>query len=81
MEALKGEVEDITLVDPKETENTKPLEKVAPIFIHSDYPDRHVMIRNELTAEHLGGIFKKELRRVCMITRRCPKDRSPGHHS
>ena len=32
-------------------ENTKPLEEVALIFIHSYYPDHHVMIRTELTDE------------------------------
>ena len=51
MEALRDEVEEITLVDPRETKNTKPLEKVTPIFIHPNYPDRHVMIETELTEE------------------------------
>ena len=41
MEALRNKIEEITLADPRETENTKPLEEVAPIFIHLDY---HVMI-------------------------------------
>ena len=51
MEALRDEVDNITFVDPRETENTKPLEEVAPISIHPNYPDRHVMIRTELTEE------------------------------
>ena len=38
-------------MDPKESKNTKPLEEVAPIAIHPDYPDRHVMIGTELTKE------------------------------
>ena len=45
MKALRDEVEEITFADPKETENTKPMEEIAPIFIHPDYPDRHIMIR------------------------------------
>ncbi|XP_057502757.1 butanoate--CoA ligase AAE1-like [Actinidia eriantha] len=49
MEVLRDKVEQITLADPKETENTKPLEEVVPISIHPDYPDRHVMIGTELT--------------------------------
>ena len=44
-------MEEITLVDPRETENTKPLEKVAPVSIHLDYQDCHVMIQTELTKE------------------------------
>ncbi|GFY85507.1 hypothetical protein Acr_04g0002450 [Actinidia rufa] len=44
-------VGEVTLADPRETENTKPLEEVAPVFIHPDYPDRHVMIGSELTDE------------------------------
>ncbi|GFZ02291.1 hypothetical protein Acr_15g0008990 [Actinidia rufa] len=51
MEVLKDEVEQLTLADPRETENTKPLEEVAPISIHPDYPDRHIMIETELTNE------------------------------
>ena len=43
MEALRDEVEEITLVDPKKMENTKPLEEIALVSIHSNYPDRHVM--------------------------------------
>ena len=50
MEALRDKVEQITLVDPRETENTKPLEEVALISIHPDHPDHHV-IRIELTKE------------------------------
>ncbi|GFZ05550.1 hypothetical protein Acr_17g0011220 [Actinidia rufa] len=48
-EVMRDEVEQITLADPREIENTKPLEEVAPISIHLDYPDRHVMIGTELT--------------------------------
>ena len=51
MEALRDEVEKITHADPRETENTKSLEEVAPISIHLDYPDRHIMIGTELTKE------------------------------
>ncbi|GFS38889.1 hypothetical protein Acr_00g0059990 [Actinidia rufa] len=32
------------LINPKETNNTKPLEEIIPISIHPDYPDRHIMI-------------------------------------
>ena len=49
MEALIDEVKDTPVVDPRETENTEPLEEVAPIFIHPDYPNRHIMIGTELT--------------------------------
>ncbi|GFS43666.1 hypothetical protein Acr_00g0086310 [Actinidia rufa] len=51
MEALRNEVGDTPLVDPRDTKNTKPLEEVARISLHPDYPDRHVMIRTELTTE------------------------------
>ncbi|GFY99328.1 hypothetical protein Acr_13g0007290 [Actinidia rufa] len=51
MEVLRDEVEQITLADPRETKNTKPLEEVAPISIHPDYPDRHIMIGTEITNE------------------------------
>ncbi|GFS42455.1 hypothetical protein Acr_00g0079950 [Actinidia rufa] len=37
--------------DPRETNNTKPLEEVVPISIHPDYPDHHIMIGTELTDE------------------------------
>ena len=62
MEALRDEVKQITLVDLKETKNIKPLEEVAPISIHPDYSDCHVMIRTELTGElwsALVGFLKK----------------------
>ena len=55
-------MDEITLEDPRETENTKPLEEVTPISIHSDYPDRHVMIKIELIEElpnSLVEFFKK----------------------
>ena len=51
MEALRDEVEEITLVDPRDTENTKPLEEITPISIHPNYPDRHVMIGAGLIEE------------------------------
>ena len=51
MEALRDEIEWITLVDPREIENTKPFEEVAPISIHPDYPDLHVLIGTELIEE------------------------------
>ena len=51
MEVLRDEVEEITLVDPRETKNTKSLEEVALISIHPDYQDRHVMIEIELSEE------------------------------
>ena len=52
----------MSLVDPKETKNRKPLEEVASIFIHPDYQDRHIMIGSELTKElrnNLVEFFKK----------------------
>ncbi|GFS42516.1 hypothetical protein Acr_00g0080270 [Actinidia rufa] len=48
---LRGEMEQLILEDPRETENTKPLEEVVPISIHPNYPDRQVMIGTELTDE------------------------------
>ena len=48
---MRDELEEITLVDPRNTENTKPLEEVAPIFIHLDYLYRHVMIGTKLIKE------------------------------
>ena len=41
----------ITLVDPREIENTKPLEEATPISIPPDFLDRHVIIGIELTEE------------------------------
>ena len=38
-------------MDPRETKNTKPLKKVAPFYIHPDYPDCLVMIRIGLSEE------------------------------
>ncbi|GFY95417.1 hypothetical protein Acr_10g0008020 [Actinidia rufa] len=49
IEVLRDEVEQLTLADPRETNNTKPLEEVVPISIHLEYPDRHIMIGIELT--------------------------------
>ena len=51
MKALRDEVDEITLEDLRETENTKPLEEMTPISIHPDYPNCHVMIGTELTDE------------------------------
>ena len=51
MEPLTNEVEEITLVDPRESENTKPLEEITSVSIHPYHPDRHVMIGTELTEE------------------------------
>ena len=51
MKALREEMEEITLVDPRESEKTKLLEKVTLVFIHLDHPDFHVMIGTELTKE------------------------------
>ncbi|GFZ17254.1 hypothetical protein Acr_26g0005240 [Actinidia rufa] len=48
---LRDEIEQLILEDPRETENTKPLEEVVPISIHTNYPNRQVMIGTELTDE------------------------------
>ncbi|GFZ18422.1 hypothetical protein Acr_27g0001610 [Actinidia rufa] len=48
---LRDEIEHLILEDPRDTENTKPLEEVVPISIHPNYPDRQVMIGIELTNE------------------------------
>ena len=37
MEALRDEVEEITLIDPREIENTKPLEEMTPISVHLNF--------------------------------------------
>ena len=44
-------MEEITLVDPIESENTKPLEEVTLVSIHPNHLDCHVMIRTKLTEE------------------------------
>ena len=49
MEELRDEMEEIILVDPRELENTEPLEEVTPVSIHPDHPDRHVMIGTGIT--------------------------------
>ncbi|GFS34032.1 hypothetical protein Acr_00g0031860 [Actinidia rufa] len=51
MEALRDEVEEITITALKEIENKKPLEEVTPNSIHPNYPGCHVMIGTELTEE------------------------------
>ncbi|GFY95669.1 hypothetical protein Acr_10g0010540 [Actinidia rufa] len=43
-EVIRDEVEQLTLADPRETNNTKPLEETVPISIHPEYLDRHIMI-------------------------------------
>ena len=48
-------MEEITLVDPRESENTKPLEEVNLISIH---PDHHVMMETELTKELRSAMVK-----------------------
>ena len=51
-------MEEFTLVDPREKENTMPLKEVAPISIHPDYPNRHVMIGTELTEELRSALLE-----------------------
>ncbi|GFS37978.1 hypothetical protein Acr_00g0055000 [Actinidia rufa] len=51
IEVLRDEVEQLTLADPRETNNTKPFEEVVLISIYLEYPDRHIMIDTELTDE------------------------------
>ena len=58
METLKDKMEETTLVDPRESENTKPLEEVTPVFIHPDHPDYHVMIGTWLTEELRVALVK-----------------------
>ena len=58
MEALRDEVDEITLKDSQEIKNTKPLEDVASISIHPDYPDCHVMIGTKLTNELRKALVK-----------------------
>ena len=55
-------MKEITLVNPWDTENTKPLKEVTLIFIHPDYPDRHVLIETELNEELQNALveFLKE---------------------
>ena len=84
MEALKDEVKQITLVDSKEIENTTPIEKIVPISMHPDYPDRHVMIGTELTEELRNALvefLKKKLQCLCVVTRQHSRNISPGCHS
>ncbi|GFS37189.1 hypothetical protein Acr_00g0050520 [Actinidia rufa] len=49
VETLRDEMEQLILEDPRETENTKPLEEVTQISIHPNHPERQVMIGTELT--------------------------------
>ena len=76
MEALKDEMDEITLVDPRETKNTKPLEEVTPISIHVNYPDHHVMIGTELI-EELPSTLVKFLKKNYDVFA-CPRVMSQG---
>ena len=51
-------MEEITLIDPRETKNTKTLEEVALTSIHPDYTDHHVMIRTKLTEERRSALVE-----------------------
>ena len=44
-------MEEITIVDLRESENTKPFEEVTLVYIHLDHPNRHVMNGTKLTEE------------------------------
>ena len=69
---MGDKVKQITLVDPRETENTKPLKEVAPISIHPDYLDCHVIIGTDLTKELRNALvefLKKKLRCLYMVTK------------
>ena len=62
MEMLRDEVDEITLKDPQEMKNTKPVEEATLISKHPNYPDRHVMIGTKLIEElrkALVEFFKK----------------------
>ena len=58
MEALRDKVKKITLIYPTDTENTKPLEEVAPVYIHPGYLDRNVMIETELIEERRSALVE-----------------------
>ena len=51
-------MEEITLVDPRELENTQSLEEVTPVSIHPDHPYCHVMIGTELIKELRSAMVK-----------------------
>ena len=51
MEILRDEMEEITLVNPRESENAHPLEEVTLVSIHLNHPNCHIMIGTELTKE------------------------------
>ena len=55
-------MEEITLVAPIKSQNTKPLEEVTPVSIHPSHPDRHVIIGTEL-AEELRSSMVEFLKR------------------
>ena len=58
MEALRDEVKEVTLADPRETKNIKPLEEVTPISIHPDFLDRHVIIGTKLIEQLLTSLVE-----------------------
>ena len=58
MEVLRDKVKEIILLDPIETENTKPLEEVTSISIYPNYPDCHVMIGTKLTKELRSALME-----------------------
>ena len=58
MEALRDEMEEVTLADFRETKNTKSQEEVTPISIHLNFLNRHVMFKTELR-DALVEFFKK----------------------
>ena len=58
MEALRDEVKEITLVNPREIENIKPLEEIALVSIHLDYLNRHVVIGTKLTKELRSSLME-----------------------
>ncbi|GFZ03479.1 hypothetical protein Acr_16g0001030 [Actinidia rufa] len=51
MREMRDEIGDTHFLDPRDTKNSKPLEEVTPISIHSNHLDRHVMIGAKLTKE------------------------------
>ena len=51
MGKLRNAMGKLSLMDLRETKNTKPLKEVTPIYVHLDHPKRHVMIRTELVEE------------------------------
>ncbi|GFY99208.1 hypothetical protein Acr_13g0006090 [Actinidia rufa] len=56
--ALRDEIEE-TLLDPRESKNTKPLEEITPVSIHPDFLDRHKEVRPERL-----NIIEKEMAKL-----------------